>query len=108
MTVPPSITGARNNYAVIRNNSVTLSIDVQKGLPPVQPSDIQWFFDDGLNGEVELTGISNKHTFSSDKAMLTINNAQIENRGIYKVISENLVGVSNLFKIKLDVYSRFC
>ena len=100
--VPPSITGVSSSYIIIRNNSVTLSVNVQKGLPPIQPSDIQWFFDDGLNEDVELKGISN-HIFSSDRNILTIVNAQVQNRGTYKVKATN---TSNVYMITLDVYGE--
>lgn len=71
------------------------------------PSDLEWCFNNSENERIELSNISKKYNFSSDRTSLVILNAQITDIGIYTIWTQNVAGKSNVLEINVDVYGMF-
>ena len=92
-------------FAITRNNSVTISVSIT-AVPPVNPSNIQWYFQSALDELVELLNNTIKYTFSADRQSLTISDVQISDVGTYRITAENIAG-ANETDVTLVVYGMF-
>ena len=80
-----------STIAVTTNTSVTISFNIT-AFPPVEPSDIQWYFQSTRDDFVEIFNNTNRYVFSSDKNSLTISDVQSTDAGTYRITTSNIVG----------------
>ena len=101
--VPPDII-PRNGIATLaqtRNGTVTIYFDIA-AQPPVDPSDIQWYFQSSVEN-FTIPNNTKKYMFSVDQHSLTISDVQLRDVGTYRIVAENIVG-SNRAEVTLFVY----
>ena len=100
--VLPDIIPSIGTASVARNGTVTISFDIT-ALPPVDPSDVQWYFQSSAENLTIPNNNTKKYMFSADQHSLTILNVQLSDVGIYRIEAENIAG-SNRAEIVLFVY----
>ena len=102
--VPPDIIPS-NGIATLtqtRNSTLTISFDII-AQSPVNPSDIQWYFQFSVEDFVTIPNNTQKYMFSADHHSLTISDVQLSDVGTYRIEAENIVG-SNRADVTLFVY----
>ena len=104
--VPPYVIpkNGKSTIAVLRNNSVTLSFNIT-AVPPVDFSDIQWYFQSSVDEVVEILNTTNKYIFFPDRHSLTISDVQLSDVGTYGITAANVAG-SNHTNVTLVVYGK--
>ena len=75
--------------------AVTISFDIT-ALPPVDPSDIQWYFRSSVEDIVTPNNNTKKYMFSADQHSLPISDVQLSDVGIYRIEAENIVGPDHI------------
>lgn len=88
-TVPPNITSHSDDLSVNLNDNITIRFYIIETFPSVPTYNITWLFKP-LRA-FEYISIK-QNSLSSDRLSLTITNAQLKHRGLYKIIGNNVAG----------------
>lgn len=89
LTVPPNIASDSDYLSVNLNDNVTIRFYITETFPSVPAYNITWLFKP-LRAFEYIT--IKQNSLSSDRLSLTITNAQLRHRGLYKIIGNNAAG----------------
>ena len=110
--VPPLVLSAAEEVVALEGDSATLQFSIESASPPVQLSDIRWYFQPtGANStditqQATLPGTSSTLVYSNDRLSLTIGRITRQADGIFTLSATNPAGTTSN-STYLSVESKF-
>ena len=101
-TVPAMVLYAAEEVVVLEGGSATLQFSIESAYPPVQLSDIRWYFQPtGANYSIDITqqatlpGSSSTLVYSNDRLSLTIGQITRQANGSFTLSATNSAGTTS-------------
>ena len=100
--VPPVVLSAAEEVVALEGDSATLQFSIESASPPVQLSDIRWYFQPtGANYSTDITqratlpGSRSTLVYSNDRLSLTIGRITQQADGVFTLSATNPAGTTS-------------